>query len=250
MPIFKKLKYPLTALAIFIFAVLSLLFYPFLNIKSAIYDKNILETPEIKNSVVIVKDYHPALPVVATIFKKQTLEDQKKGTIVIQTKYNRVSLFSFLPLQTESRQIVIKNKTFQEIQDIVSKNDLTKNNPDPTNIEVECSSGCRNSNSNEGSPDDQYYNGVRNIRGKSRDVEDFKKLKVGMKLSEVKNLVGNSDRIISKGVITVKYERHFKLDSTDLNFVIIAFDKDADNYEDAKLVRIVVVTKDRTNYDL
>lgn len=246
----KLIKYLTISIFFFILAIISFLFYPFLNIKSAIYDKNILETPEIKNSAVIVKDYNPALPVVATIFKKETPEDQKKGTIVIQTKYNRVSLFNFLPLQKESRQIIIKNKTFEQIQDIVSKNDLTKNNPDPTNIEVECSSGCENGNSNEVSLEDQYYNGVINIRGKPRNVEDFKKLKVGMKLSEVKSLVGNSDMIISTGMITMEYERHFKLDSKDLNFVIVAFDKDADYYLDAKLTRVIVVTKDRTSYDL
>jgi hypothetical protein len=99
--------------------------------------------------------------------------------------------------------------------------------------------------------EDRYYEDIEKLNSdEGLTLEDFSVLKVGMSLKEVKDLVGNSDRIESFGLWSESYERNYKLNSDRVNFVALVFDQDADENAKAALKNVIVVYDDRTTEEL
>jgi hypothetical protein len=81
----------------------------------------------------------------------------------------------------------------------------------------------------------------------------MKKIKLGMFWeSQIVPLVGKSDRADTRGQVTGKFEEHYKIEKTEgVAFVILAFDKDTDNFpNEAKLIEAKIIYTDRRIEDL
>jgi hypothetical protein len=233
--------------------ITGLTIYPIFTLK----EQTFKSTPEptktelIKNSYFKVIDYNPISPKAFVINDPKNEELIKKAHIVYLVYYTRTSITEFKI--TKETEIVVRNKTFEELKSIFTSDSVLKNNPDPDNLSIPCLDGyCKKP---QRLSDQEYrknqdsifinktYFGVKNKSEKKRSVEVFKKLKKGMIMQEIRKIVGPAD---VKGIDNLNYTKSWEAlydidDTPGINIVILSLEGLADSPEDYPLEKLIKV---------
>jgi hypothetical protein len=253
---FKKLNITKVIISTIILSTLiitGLTIYPIFTLK----EQTFKSTPEptktelIKNSYFKVIDYNPLSPKAFVINDPKNDELIKKSHIVYLVYYTRTSIKDFKI--TKEIEIVVRNKSFEELKSIFSSDSVLKNNPDPDNISIPCLDGyCKKP---QRLSDQEYrknqdsifinktYFGVKNKSEKKRNIEAFKKLKKGILLNEIIKLIGPPDVAgIDNLNYTKSWEALYDIDDTPgVNMVILSLEGLADSPEDYPLEKLIKI---------
>jgi hypothetical protein len=239
--------------------------YPIFTLK----EQTFKSTPEptktelIKNSYVKVIDYNPFSPKAFVINDPKNDELIKKSYIVYLVYYTRTSITELKI--TKEIEIIVRNKSFEELKSIFSSDSVLKNNPDPDNLSIPCIDGyCKKP---QRLSDEEYrknqdsifinktYFGVKNKSEKKRSIEVFKKLKKGMIMQDIRKIVGPAD---VKGIDNLNYTKSWEAlydidDTPGVNMVILSLEGLADSPEDyplEKLIKIFYVNNQNEVFEL
>ncbi len=229
-----------------------LIFTPLLTLKQTLFKT----TPEpqktnyLNNSYFKLIDYNPINPK-AFLINQAPDELIKKNHIVYLVFYTRIGITEF-KIEKEL-EIVVRNKTFQQLKDIFSSDSPLKNNPDPENIAIPCipnycTPPARLSDSDYRKNQDatfvnKTYFGVENKSDKTRTLETFKQFKKGTIMQNIRAIVGPADVAgIDDLNYTKSWEALYDIDGTPgVNMVILSLEGLADNNDDFNLEKLIKI---------
>ena len=204
-------------------------------------------------------------PVFSTI-----LSNGNEGYLVIVDTYKRDNLLFWKSATGKDRDYAgyeiinakIENKTLEQVQNILSKNDLSKVNPDVKNI---TSNGNIVTNTNpidiknqEAEKPENFYYDYINTKDTTQNsskltIDKFFGIKQTTTEDWLYNNIGNSDigtSFPSVNTSTKLAENNYKLNHLKINFVAIGFNKvDSKSYsigKDSTVAKIVLVMNDRS----
>jgi len=228
----------------FIILSATLTFYPFFNPRYASFQRN--EGYE----EFILTEFDLINPVYTVILndKPNNSSDSRAVSVV---RLNRNSLFTF-----QLNEVIVsgesQNATFEEVKEYVQKNNLVDNNPNSDifvgNFGGE---GYSEKEVNQLSNEDSYYLNYSIKPGfQKKNVEDFKKLKIGMTWEEVNNAGIFSENGGGPGFVSGKYERRARVTNENVMFMVMSFTESVRSNPDATLEGVYVVYLDRSSEKL
>ena len=148
-------------------------------------------------------------------------------------------------------QINSNGITFDELVKTAKDNDLTKTNPKPDNISTDGQPKDGYKSTANLTNEELYFSPPENRLGKQRNIDDFKKLKIGMSNIETKKIVGISDRSLVNYNNMKGTASHYAISQNGVNFIEILFDLPPAVYPDKAVVKHVkVIYTDRRIEDL
>ncbi|MGL4757893.1 MAG: hypothetical protein ACRCXZ_01030 [Patescibacteria group bacterium] len=140
----------------------------------------------------------------------------------------------------------------EEFKKVTQSKDLTdpKQNPDHNKFKNEMVQGKNNSWYAQ-TEEDKYYNPIDTENVASKNIEDYKKLKIGMSYDQVSSIIGKCDMLIDNGVTKQVRELICVVKNNQINFVALGWESDPISYKkNQKLINAWVVYDDRRAEEL
>jgi hypothetical protein len=144
-------------------------------------------------------------------------------------------------------------ENLNDFLEIVKTKDLSLNNenPDVNRFRNKLSSGISKKTWFDQTEEERYYNPIDTENEAPKNIEEYKKLKIGMSWEEVIKTIGKCDMIIGTGVTKQKTEVICVVKNKGINFIALGWISNPSAYKkNQKLINAWVVYDDRRAEEL